>query len=55
MKLDKNSVIDLLSGTTPEEINQLIKSKGKPPKPVKAVYFIKKEEDSKEENQDGKC
>lgn len=48
--MDKETFYNILIQSTPEEINNLISSKGKK-KPVNAITFIKTKKDSKEDQQ----
>lgn len=39
--MKKESFIEILKSCTPEDINEIIKEKGKEPKLTKAIIFIK--------------
>ena len=46
-RVDKNDFIKFFSQSTPEEINQLIREKGKPRKLYTPVFFFKNKKSEK--------
>ena len=44
--VEKENFIQFLASSTPEEINQYILQKGKPPKLIEPIVFFDKKEDS---------
>lgn len=51
-KIDKDNFINFLASATPEQLNQLIREKGKPPKTWSPIYFFRYPE-QQEENYGG--
>lgn len=47
-RIDKDNFIDFLSSASPEEINQLISERGKPPKLIEPMFFFGKHKSNKE-------
>lgn len=45
--IKKKDFIDFLASATPEEVNEYIREKGKPRKPVYPMFFFDNEEDDK--------
>lgn len=43
--ISKENFIDFLSSATPQDINELIVTRGKPPKRYSPLFFFKKPED----------
>ena len=40
-ELDKTNFIEQLSAMSPQELNELIRREGKPPKPYEPLYFYR--------------
>jgi hypothetical protein len=53
-RISKENFIDFLSSATPEEINDLIVNKGKPPKRYTPLFIYKRPEDRDPKQQEEK-
>ena len=51
-RISKENFIDFISSASPQEINELIISKGKPPKRYTPLFFFKKPEDRKQKQEE---
>ena len=51
-RISKENFIDFLSSASPQELNDLIISQGKPPKSYTPIFFYKKPEDKKQKQEE---